>query len=247
MTSLLADLFKSNIARPIQNDIHTKHAERFIQAIRDVKKDINKEELVKWAAQNWYQDDALFVIRSGNVMRSESDSWLLAGSSALHQFLTEFNKEEPSWKFNDTDIFIFNQDVSETKETRTRTKLPKQNIDIIDVFGNDCGPGNLVQHFDLAPCRIGTSGAGHYIISKQCLASILCGGLYVLPEYVRNVNTFIGAIPKREDCRIDVEAMRRRWVQLTARIRKYEQRGFIPLYVPTDVYIPSLFHRSRFY
>lgn len=242
----LADLFKQNITVS-----PTSRTEPKRQHIRDVQKDINKEELVKWAAKNWYQDDEVFVInRTGKT----NESWLVAGSSALHDFLSFYNNgQQPAWTPNDTDIFMLTpsngqgneQNNGDDNKKQTRTKLLRRSVDIIEVNGKD---HDMIARFDLAPCRVGTFGMDQYVISKQCLASILCGGLYVLPEYVRKYETFQEIAKKLPPVRSsDQDWLRHRWIQLTSRITKYERRGFTPIYINTNVLIPSLFHQPAYY
>lgn len=241
-----AEFFKNNIIIPEKTNGENKELSP-LQHIRDLK-DIDKEELVKWATQNWYKNDGGFVIVPSRPS-PVSEGWLKAGSSALHTFLSDYF-QTPSWKPNDTDLFLFNQG---HEGHQKRTKMGS--LDIIEPAGDELGQGNLVQTFDLPPCRVGTFGPQAYIISKLCLASIICGGMYVLPEYVREYETFVKVAQsalQSEKLKINNNdrkegLYRRRWVQLTARIRKYEQRGFTPIYVNTDVFVPSLFRRPTYY
>lgn len=163
------------------------------------------------------------------------DNWVVAGSAAVHPLISVIARYQPKWKVSDTDIFHLNE------QGHFRYCAGKTDI----VYNPAKTVEELLSNFDLPCCRAAFHPQIGIWISAQCMVSMLYK-IYYLPEYTHNKKSFAAMIRKfrHTDKIADPEAfLFKRFCQ---RIEKYENRGYRPSWIHTDIVLPWIKNRFHY-
>lgn len=162
------------------------------------------------------------------------DHWVIAGSAAVHALAIIITKQVPRWKNYDTDIFHL--------AYPGHFRFPYGRTDI--VYNPAQTVEELLTNFDLPCCRAAFHPLVGTWISAQCISALIAG-IYYLPQYTYSERSFAAMIRKyrHTDKIADPEAyLYKRFCQ---RVKKYEKRGFRPVWFPTEIVLPWI--RNRFH
>lgn len=205
-----------------------------------------KAEISAWVRANQGYDTFYYFPKVGksddkSKPTSDENMWM-AGSAALRAFLNLFPslfanskkindacKSKPDdWKPNDVDWFRLGQ------KTQTRTLCG--NADFINVRAKT--PQALLAGFDLPCCRVASSASGDWLLSAHFMHALLTGeyfvpGLFNPALSDKQVTDTLRSELAAPGQRGRLSSSLIRADKVKARVLKYAERGFFPVYVPT--------------
>ena len=178
-------------------------------------------------------------ITSNLIPDTDNGDVYIGGSTALKYFLTQLNETrylghagnsrlKKEWTPGDTDIIFLNSKRDE--------KIKLRGVDII-LTTLKTVEELFYQYIDLPCCRVLIKPGFGFIISEQCLYSILFG-LYWVTNRIESSQKLAAYM---KEIGADTEGLATKYHKQKERIEKYEQRGFVINYVDDkDLFHPLL-------